>query len=461
MSSDVPSMDQGLVPDVLLGPIALPLQSDSGTLPFQLWYYEFGGERWVVACTGQIDDGEPVPLRIESACLFGHVLHSVKCDCQYQLDEAFNRIGRLRRGLVIYAIDQDARGLGIEAHFHIYMLRQQENLDTAAVYGRLQAPVDARSYEPVALILKHLNIQNVRLLTNNPRRAQFLVDQGFAVITDPLESPLDIYNMSTLMLEKEDLGYTWSFKTHADWLAPLQARVDGVLNRQAAILVASTHFLIAEYEDEVEWNVARGLLSATQKIDYQQGETVVYVTDYPRVDELPIYAYLGAMFVVLPFADIPTWLYDAGQSLGIRIQDWGRDNKYMQLRPQWDLVYHTDGMHAYRRENVLRCVFPKDTDESSQFQRMRILYQIADAVFSAAQTPYITRVQAGSCPWFEVCQSTNVNVEQLREVGFVVFVSHQPDSENSAVLLLDCNVNQMLQVVPIRGAAIANLLKTL
>src|ERR1700738_5211476 len=121
-------------PEFIRGPVRLPLRIDGQELGYSLFLFQFNGERWIAAFTGNIDDGEPVPLRIESACIFGHVFHSAKCDCGYQLDEALRRIAEMKRVLVIYAIDDDARGLGIDAHFQIYVLRQQENLDTEAVY---------------------------------------------------------------------------------------------------------------------------------------------------------------------------------------------------------------------------------------------------------------------------------------------------------------------------------------
>ena len=46
------------------------------------------------------------------------------------------------------------------------------------------------------------------------KRRRFLEEHGFRVKVQPLEAPLDTFNMSTLMLEKEDLEYKWSFKTH-------------------------------------------------------------------------------------------------------------------------------------------------------------------------------------------------------------------------------------------------------
>ena len=66
-------------------------------------------------------------------------MHSQQCDCGYQLDEALRRIVQRQGGLVIYGIDQDARGLGIEKHFRIYDYRQNHHLDTDEVYKRRMA----------------------------------------------------------------------------------------------------------------------------------------------------------------------------------------------------------------------------------------------------------------------------------------------------------------------------------
>jgi GTP cyclohydrolase II len=440
MNNPNPHSKLDCTPQDIQGPIHLPLRIDKQEIPYQLWYYSFGTERWVAAFTGDITNGEPVPLRIESACLFGHIFHSAKCDCGYQLDEAFRRIAQLGKGIVIYGIDQDARGLGIAAHFQIYVLRQQENLDTDAVYERLQAPVDARSYEPVVFILRHLKIHNILLLSNNPQRKRFLLEQGFEVLTESLEAPLDVYNMSTLMLEKEDLGYTWSFKTHGDWLAPLQARVDGDTNKQAAQLVLSTETLIAEYVD-TQWNTAYGLAKIVNVTKEQQGDLVVYVTDFPRVDELATYAAMGACFVVVPFPEIPGWLRSAGIAAGIRIQDWGRKNRYEKPRPQWDLVYQSSQLHVYRRCNQLRCVFPEEVESTnSPLQKIEAIHKCA-ALVMPENAPYIAQIQPNPSSWIEINQSNEPNAEQLRAAGFEVIELPGTAPDKILYLLVDLDVS--------------------
>lgn len=343
---------------VVDGPAVLPLRWGADTASFTLLHFAFGADRWVAAYTGDLYDGAPVPLRIESACLFGHVLRSAQCDCGYQLDATMHEFCRSGRGLLVYGVDQDARGLGLAAHFAIYQMRQQENLDTDEVYRRLDAPMDARSYEPVAAILAHLGVDSVRLLSNNPKREAFLRSHEIAVTTQALEAPLDTHNMSTLMLEKEDLGYRWSFATHADWLAPLQARVENRPDHSRAQLVRPgahpPEGLIAEAEDDGDWTLAARLASVAPATLATE-PLVVYLTDLPRVDELARYAQLGTEMLVVPFADVPSELRAAaGPSL--RIVDWARRNAYRRERPQWIPVEIRANRHVYRRGDRVRVV---------------------------------------------------------------------------------------------------------
>ncbi|MFI9275827.1 hypothetical protein ACIGXM_34785 [Kitasatospora sp. NPDC052896] len=379
------------VPD---GPAHLPLRWDGGEAPFVLWHFDFGGgNRWVAAYTGELHSGEPMPLRIESACIFGHVLRSAQCDCGYQLEQAMDSFARNGRGLLLYGVDQDARGLGIAAHFAIYAMRQQENLDTDAVYARLNAPVDARSYEPVVAILRHLGVPSVQLLSNNPRREALLREAGFEVELAALEAPLDIHNMSTLMLEKEDLGYRWSFETHADWLQPLQDAVAGEPEHSVACLAVpgsgSAGTPLAQV-DSADWDLARRL-AAVAPAATPAGTPVVYLTDLPRADDLAVYAGLGAAAVVVPFADLPEPLREAAAAAGLRLVDWERRNAYRAPRPQWRLEHRLPGLDVYGREGRLRLVA---AGSAAAHQAVR-----ADCEREPARYGTLTRTGDG---WFEL-----------------------------------------------------------
>ncbi|WP_052941422.1 hypothetical protein [Chromobacterium subtsugae] len=337
--------------EMIVGPVRLPLKIDDSVNYFQLHYFEFQGKRWACAALGDLAAQDAVPLRIESACFFGHVMHSQQCDCGFQLDEAFRRISQRQGGLVIYGIDQDARGLGIEKHFRIYDYRQNHQLDTDEVYQRFHAPLDSRSYEAVAAILRFLKVENILLMSNNRARLEFLREQGFRVERDQIEAPLTRYNMATMMLEKEDLAYQWSFQTHGDWLRPLQDQAEAHPDRRAARIVRDNQQVVAEWQGD-SWDVARHLLAGLAP--QPAGELVIYLSDLPRLDELAAYAATSARFVVVPFATLPGYLETEARRLGIKLQDWGRENKYAQPRPQWQLEDQTDDSHVYRRGDERR-----------------------------------------------------------------------------------------------------------
>lgn len=339
--------------ETVVGPIRLPLKIDDNVNYFMLHYFEFQGKRWACAALGEVSAMPSVPLRIESACFFGHVMHSQQCDCGYQLDEALRRIVQRQGGLVIYGIDQDARGLGIEKHFRIYDYRQNHHLDTDEVYKRFHAPLDSRSYEAVAAILRLLGVSNILLMSNNQGRLAFLREQGFQVEHDEIEAPLTKYNMATMMLEKEDLNYQWSFRTHGDWLRPLQQQAETRPGLYAACAVRDNREIVAQWLGE-SWDVAQALL--TKMSDAPYDGLVIYLSDLPRLDELALYATAGARFVVVPFPIVPNYLEAEAVRLGIKLQDWGRDNKYSFPRPQWQLDTRGVDQHVYNRNGEHRVV---------------------------------------------------------------------------------------------------------
>jgi GTP cyclohydrolase II len=334
------------------GPIRLPLETDGKITHFLLTYYEFGGERWVAACLGKIAGPERVLLRIESACFFGHVMGSRQCDCGFQLDQALRLIAEAGHGLVIYAVDQDARGLGIADHFRIYRYRQNDGLDTDEVFERLGAALDNRKYDAVPRILRHLGVGPVMLLSNNKERLGFLQRSGIDVERQSHQATLDYYNMATLMLEKEDLANELTFKTHSSWLQPLQDAVGTDVDLRAACIVENNEILIAEWSGR-DWDVAQHLLGALPK---EYGPIIVYLSDFPRLDEIDRYVQAGARFIVVPFASVPPLLLKRAEAHGAKLQDWGRQNRYAQDRPQWHPLKSSDGGVTYVRGNERRTV---------------------------------------------------------------------------------------------------------
>src|ERR1700758_5617295 len=128
---------------------------------------------------GDPTNGAPL-LRIHSQCFTGEVLGSLRCDCHDQLEMAMQAIAEEGRGLVIYEY-QEGRGIGLMAKLEAYEL-QDAGLDTVEANHALGFKADCRDFSLSAAVLRDLRIKRVRLLSNNPRKASALAENGIDVV---------------------------------------------------------------------------------------------------------------------------------------------------------------------------------------------------------------------------------------------------------------------------------------
>src|SRR5438874_391093 len=120
-----------------------------------------------------------VPLvRPHSECLTGDVFGSQRCDCGSQLREAVERIAD-SGGYLLY-LRQEGRGIGLYEKLDAYAL-QDAGLDTYEANLALGHGEDERDYTVAAQMLHALGADRVRLLSNNPDKAQQLAVHGVAV----------------------------------------------------------------------------------------------------------------------------------------------------------------------------------------------------------------------------------------------------------------------------------------
>lgn len=235
------------------GPITWPISiGDSATREFDLHFYEFDAGRYVAAVLGD-PSAEPVPVRIESACVFGHIFRGRKCDCGDQFETALERMIDRGQGVAIYALDDDARGHGVEMHFKLYELRQHEGrMDEREIFDDLGLELDARDYRPVVEILDEFGIESVELMTNNPERIEVLEANDITVEDRlPIETTVTEYNEKLLLQEKEWLGYETSYRTHDEWVREFQRRREDA-GAEVGYLVTSDHASVtdATFADE-------------------------------------------------------------------------------------------------------------------------------------------------------------------------------------------------------------------
>jgi GTP cyclohydrolase II len=122
--------------------------------------------------------GRPPLVRPHSECLTGDVFGSERCDCGPQLREAVERITDAG-GFLLY-LRQEGRGIGLYAKLDAYAL-QDAGLDTYEANTALGRGEDERDYTAAAQMLRTVDADRIRLLSNNPDKAAQLELLGVAV----------------------------------------------------------------------------------------------------------------------------------------------------------------------------------------------------------------------------------------------------------------------------------------
>jgi 3,4-dihydroxy 2-butanone 4-phosphate synthase/GTP cyclohydrolase II len=152
---------------------------------------------------------QPAPLvRIHSSCFTGDLLESLRCDCGDQLQMALERIKQEGVGVVVY-LQQEGRGIGLAQKLKAYRL-QDQGLDTVEANLALGFKADQRDYGVGIQVLKDLGLRQVRLLTNNPKKIEAVVFNGFDLhVVDqvPIHAPANEHNERYLNTKRDKLGH--------------------------------------------------------------------------------------------------------------------------------------------------------------------------------------------------------------------------------------------------------------
>lgn len=176
---------------------------------FQIFVFEdiIHHEHHVALVKGEFKTGEPVLVRAHSQCLTGDTFGSLRCDCGQQLHQAMAMIEKEGKGVVLYMLNHEGRGIGLKNKIRAYAL-QDSGADTVEANRRLGFKPDHRDYGIGAQILLALGVRKIRLLTNNPRKFIGLAGYGLEIVERvQIEIPPNEINRRYLKTKKDKLGH--------------------------------------------------------------------------------------------------------------------------------------------------------------------------------------------------------------------------------------------------------------
>jgi 3,4-dihydroxy 2-butanone 4-phosphate synthase/GTP cyclohydrolase II len=148
----------------------------------------------------------PALVRVHSECLTGDVFSSLRCDCGSQLDKALAQIAEAGKGVLLY-LRQEGRGIGLLNKIKAYSL-QDGGLDTVEANKALGFAADLRHYGIGAQILRSVGVNEMVILSNNPKKIVGIESYGLKVVgREEILGTINEENQNYLKTKKEKMGH--------------------------------------------------------------------------------------------------------------------------------------------------------------------------------------------------------------------------------------------------------------
>ena len=185
----------------------IELPTRYGSFQFKVYQDIIHKDHHIVLVKGDLEKDEPTLVRAHSQCFTGDTLGSSRCDCGDQLHNAMELIEREGKGVILYMMNHEGRGIGLINKIKAYAI-QDQGKDTVEANNELGFKDDHRDYGIGAQILASLGVTQLRLITNNPRKFIGLDGYGLKIIDRvPIEIPPCKDNIKYLKTKKEKMGH--------------------------------------------------------------------------------------------------------------------------------------------------------------------------------------------------------------------------------------------------------------
>lgn len=193
--------DSSIVEDIVVD-----MPTKFGDFKLHAFTHKHTGQQHMALVKGSWQAADDVLVRVHSSCFTGDILHSLRCDCGEQLSAAMQQIEAAGQGVILY-MNQEGRGIGLLNKLRAYKL-QEEGMDTVEANIKLGFAMDERDYGIGAQILRHLNIQNIKLLTNNPKKRAGLSGYGLTIVENvPIEMKSNPHNHKYMETKRDKMGH--------------------------------------------------------------------------------------------------------------------------------------------------------------------------------------------------------------------------------------------------------------
>lgn len=175
-----------------------------GRFGFRVFRVEHRPEQFATVSALYLGDMKDNPLvRVNGACITSESFGDTHCDCNWQLEAAFQWIASEGAGLILYTPDE-GRGIGLFHKARTMRLQQREGYTTAGAFKCIGFDQDERNYQIAKPILQWFGLNRIRLISNNPDKIKLMADAGLEVSELIPVTAAHIKNLHPYLRSKRD-----------------------------------------------------------------------------------------------------------------------------------------------------------------------------------------------------------------------------------------------------------------